>query len=259
MARRSDTVVIQSHRLPLPFDWLEPCLESVRTWAASRGYDYRFEDDAIFERLDDDLWQQTRSQLVIASDLARLAALQAALEEGYGCAVWIDADTLVFDPDRLHLAQDDYALGREVWVQEDVQGRPRSYVKVHNAFMQFRMGNPFLAFYRHAAERIVRAHAPGHMVPQIVGPKLLTAMHNIIGCPVVEEAGMLSPAVSRDLLAHGGTALDEFGLRSIRRPAAVNLCGSLADRELSAGELSELTARLLDEGVPGMSEAARPA
>lgn len=245
IARRSDTVVIQSHRLPLPFDWLEPCLESVRNWAAGRGYDYRFEDDAIFDRLDDDLRQKTKDQLVVASDLARLAALQAALDDGYGCAVWMDADMLVFDPDRLHLAPDDYALGREVWVQRDGRGQLRSYVKVHNAFLQFRDGNPFLAFYRHAAERIVRAHVPGRMTPQIVGPKLLTALHNVIGCPVVEEAGMLSPAVAWDLIGGGGPALAEFASRTRVGPAAVNLCGSLAGRDISSDDLRALVRQLI--------------
>jgi hypothetical protein len=250
VARRSDTVVIQSHRLPLPFDWLEPCLESVRNWAAVRGYDYRFEDDAIFERLDQDLREKTSDQLVIASDLARLEALQGALDQGYQCAVWMDADMLVFDPDRLHLAADGYALGREVWVQRSAPGRVRAYVKVHNAFLQFRAGNPFLAFYRHAAARIVRAHEPGRMVPQIVGPKLLTALHNVIGCPVVEEAAMLSPAVAEDLLAGGGAALSEFCATSRHRAAAVNLCGSLVDRDLPAAKVGALADRLLAHGVP---------
>jgi len=246
VARGSDVVVIQSHRLPLPFEWLEPCLESVRHWVERRGYDYRFEDDALFERLHDDLREKTRNQLVIAVDLARLAALQAALDEGYRCAVWMDADMLVLDADRLHLAADEYALGREVWVQRDDRGRLRSYVKVHNAFLQFRAGNPFLAFYRHAAERIVGAHAPGRMVPQIVGPKLLTALDNLVGCPVVDEAGMLSPAVARDLVAGGGAALEEFRLRSPCPPAALNLCGSLLGRELEEAEIRQLMASLVD-------------
>lgn len=244
--RRSDTVVIQSHRLPLPFDWLDPCLDSVRRWTASRGYDYRFEDDAIFDRLDDDLRRKTTAQPVVASDLARLAALQAALDAGYRCAVWMDADMLVFDPARLELAPDAYALGREVWVQRDDRGRLRAHVKVHNAFLQFRAANPFLAFYRHAAERIVRAHRPGRMTPQLVGPKLLTALHNVVHCPVVEEAGMLSPAVARDLLGGEGSALTVFTSRSTMAPAAVNLCGSLAGGQFGARELRAIVAHLVD-------------
>ena len=126
-------------------------------------------------------------------------------------------------------------------MQRDDRGRLRSYVKVHNAFLQFRAGNPFLAFYRHAAERVVRAHETGHMVPQIVGPKLLTVLHNLVGCPVVEEAAMLSPAVARDVVAGGGAALNEFRRRSPCRPAALNHCGSLLARELGEAEVRRRT------------------
>lgn len=33
-ASRSDVLVLQSHRLPLPAAWLVPCLASVRAWTA---------------------------------------------------------------------------------------------------------------------------------------------------------------------------------------------------------------------------------
>lgn len=227
----SHTLVLQSHRLPLPGRWLEPCLDSVRAWAQASGFDYRFEDDALFDGLDAPLRERTAGQPVIAADLARLAVLEGALHEGYRRAVWLDADTLVVDPDRLILSDDDYALGREVWIQREDR-RLRAYVKVHNAFLQFGAGNPFLGFYRHAAERIVLAHT-GDMVPQLVGPKLLTALDNLIGCPVVEEAAMLSPAVIDDVLAGGGAALTLFQARSSRPPAAVNVCGSLVGRDVA--------------------------
>jgi len=237
------TLVLQSHRRPLPGRWLERCLASVRDWAEQQGHHYRFEDDALFERLAPDLRERTRAQKVIAADLARLAALQAALEEGFDTVVWLDADTLVLRPAALVLPDEPYALGREVWVQRNADGL-RSYVKVHNAFLMFRRGNPFLDFYRHAAERIVRAHR-GPMVPQLVGPKLLTALHNLIDCPVLEQAAMLSPAVAHDVLGGGGAALDAFRARSAAAPAAVNLCASLVGREIDEAQILALIDRLL--------------
>ncbi len=221
------TLVIQSHRQPLTTGWLAPCLETVHAWAEMQGFDYRFIDDEIFDLLPVDLRKKTRDQRVIASDLARLLALRAALAEGYEAAVWCDADFLVFEPSRLTLPDEPYALGREVWVQADGR-RLRSYVKVHNAFLLFRRGNAFLDFYLDTAERLVRAHR-GPMVPQFVGPKLLTALHNIVGCPVVEQAAMLSPEVARDVLAESGPALRLFMQNSRARPAAANLCASLTD------------------------------
>lgn len=248
-------LVLQSHRLPLPAPWLEPCIESVRAWAADRGHAYRFEDDTLLRRLPADLRRRTRDQPVVGADLARLAAIAAALDEGYGAVVWFDADTLVIDPAALHLPTDSYAVGREVWVQRDAH-RWRAWVKVHNAFLLFRPGNPFLTFYRHAAERVVRAHQ-GLMVPQLVGPKLLTALHNVVNLPVAERAAMLSPAVARDLLAGGGAALALFRARSREAPASVNLCASLVGREIDAGAIVEVMERL--RGDPAMLRPADPA
>ena len=127
----SSTLVIQSHRDPLPFAWLRRCLDSVEDWARSRDYDYRFLDDRIFAPVARDLLEKTHAQRVIASDLARLISLQQALTEGYDCVVWCDADFLIFNPDAFVLPPSAYALGREVWIQRDRQQKLRSYVKVH--------------------------------------------------------------------------------------------------------------------------------
>ena len=234
---RSDTLVLQSHRRPVPAPWFVRCLDSVGEWAESSGFAYRFEGDLLFERLPADLRERTAAQPVVAADLARLEGLAAALQEGYRRVVWMDADTLVIDPRRLVLPEVDYALGREVWIQSDSRGRLRAYMKVHNAFLLIASGNPFLDFYRHAAARVVRAHG-GAMVPQLVGPKLLTALHNLVSFPVVERAGVLPPAVARDLLAGGGPALALFRDRSSEPPAALNLCASLVESELSEAEVA---------------------
>lgn len=211
-------------------------------WAARRGYDYRWLDDALFDVLPRELRQRLAELPVVASDLARLEVLAAALEEGYDTVVWWDADTLIFAPERLVLPDAAYAVGREVWLQP-LTGSPRAYVKVHNALLMFRRDNPLLSFYRHAAARIVLAHE-GPMVPQLVGPKLLTALHNLMGLPVLEAAAVLSPRQLR-ALTDGSSApaavrdrervLALFRRHSPEVPAAFNLCGSSVRR----GELDD--------------------
>jgi len=242
------TLVIQSHRSPLPQAWLEPCLHSVRGWARGKGYDYRFLDDEIFARLPTPIRQKTAGQLQIASDLARLHALRDALQGGYQRAVWCDADFLVFAPRSLELPESSMALGREVWVQP--RGRLwRTHVKVHNAFMLFCRGDGFLDFYVQAAERMIAAHR-GPMVPQFIGPKFLTALHNLVQFPVVENAAMFSPWVTRDLLRGHGPALSALQARSVAVPAGANLCLSLAGgSELATADVAELIRRLLVEGL----------
>ena len=148
----SATLVIQSHRVPLPCAWLQPCLDSVANWAQVRGYDYRFIDDQIFDLLEPELVQKLQRQPVISSDLARLKILQQGLLEGYACVIWCDADFLIFNIDDFILPDTDFALGREVWVQPDKQVKLRAHVKVHNAFMMFRQGNHFLDFYADTAD-----------------------------------------------------------------------------------------------------------
>ena len=53
--------------------------------------------------------------------------------------------------------------------------------------------------YRHAAERILERHSGG-LVPQLIGPKLLAMLHNLLDFPVIETAGVLSPEVARDIV-----------------------------------------------------------
>ena len=104
------------------------------------------------------------------------------------------------------------------------------------------------------AERILSRYdaASGPMVPQLIGPKLITLLHNAIGFDVLETAGMLSPLVGRDLLAGGGPALDRFLRASAERPRALNLCGSsVRDLALSDAEMSCLVDRLQSAGLPG--------
>lgn len=246
----SHTLVIQSHRTPLPADWMERTIHSVKAWAASRHFDYRFLGDELFDALPQDLLMKTRTQLVVASDLARLIALRSALDEGYQTAVWCDADFLVFKPEAFDLPSENFGLGREVWIQRDTHsGKPRTYVKVHNAFLFFRKGNAFLDFYTDSAKRLLRAHN-GPVAPQFLGPKLLTAIHNIVQCPVVETAGMLSPPVIKDMLNGSGPFLELFR-KHTQSLAAANLCGSLtANGEVSNREISNVIDLLLSEDEP---------
>lgn len=245
----SATLVIQSHRVPLPYAWLQRCLDSVENWARVKGYDYRFVDDQIFELLEPELAEKTHGQVVIASDLARLKSLQQGLAEGYACVIWCDADFLIFKTDDFVLPEADFALGREVWVQTGDQGKLRPYVKVHNAFLMFRQGNHFLDFYTDTAERLLHLNQ-GRMPPQFIGPKLLTALHNIASCPVMETAGMLSPAVMRDLLAGEGEALDLFHRKSPVALAGANLSSSLTGPEgFTEGHMESLIQLLLSTGL----------
>ena len=223
-------LVLQSHRDPLPYAWLNQCLQSVQSWAEQNQYDYLFIGDEIFETISVEIRQKTKQQKVITSDLARLIALQNYLTKGYQTVIWCDADFLIFAPNNFTLPESSYSLGREVWVQQDKRGNLKAYKKIHNAFMMFKQGNSFLNFYTDTARQLIEMNT-GTMPPQFIGPKLLTALHNIIQCPVMETAGMLSPLVIQDLINGGGAAVDLFNKNSSQIIAGANLCSSLTTEE----------------------------
>jgi hypothetical protein len=244
VAGSGSVLVIQSHRDPLPAAWYACCTESVVRWVDRQAFSYRWLGDEIFDLLDTGLREKLSSQPVVASDLARLRALELGLLEGHERVVWVDADVLVLDPAELRLPEAGALFGREVWVQRSADRRLKVHRKVHNAFMAFTANDPVLPFYRHAAERILRRY-DGPMVPQLVGPKLLTLLHNAIGFDVLEEAAMLSPAVTKDLLAGGGEALGRFREACSASPLAINLCGSA----ISSGELTDRQMALLVDQI----------
>jgi len=249
-----DTLVIQSHRSPLPYSWIEHCIESVRRWSSLNQFDYQFLNDELFEFMPGDLLHKAGDQRVIASDLARLILLQEKLVSGYERVVWLDADFLIFDPENFVLPNESYAVGREVWVQYDRENNLKVYKKVHNAFLMFRKGNTFLPFYTETAERLLRQNEGG-IPPQFIGPKLLTALHNVSQLPVMEVAGMLSPLVVKDIVAGGGPSLALFAAESPSPVSGTNLCISSCDRgELAGTELEKLVSILLSNSGSTFSQ-----
>ncbi|MEQ9568468.1 MAG: hypothetical protein RLN85_22090, partial [Pseudomonadales bacterium] len=195
---------------------------------------------------------------VILSDLARLKAIRALMSEGYERVVWLDADMLVFRPEQFKLPAigqlpEGYMLGREVWVQSraDNPQKLQAYKKVHNAFLLFDHQNSFLDFYIDQAERMLLN--AGLSVPdQFVGPKLLTALHNVIQCPLMETVGMLSPAVILNLLTegHNTCALNLLIKRSPAPLVAANLCGSsVASGAITSGQMKLVCEILLQQSV----------
>ncbi|RDD63308.1 hypothetical protein [Ferruginivarius sediminum] len=227
------TVVVQSFHANPP-DWIGQCMESVRAWSQQAGFAYRFVGDELFDTLPDWVRAKTVGRPQVASDLARLNVLADLLDEGWESAVWLDADVLVFDPEGLSAAldlSDGYLLGREAWVQTDAKGRLRAPRGIHNALCAMRRGNPFLAFYRDAATRILARHN-GPMVPQLIGPKFLKSLDNMLGLPATWAVNMASPRLLSDIAGGRGPALRLFNARSGNSPSALNLCLSYTGREV---------------------------
>jgi hypothetical protein len=255
MPAASDTLVIQSHP-PDPPAWLCACLDSAAAWADSAGFARRVAGDALLERVPAPLRAKVgRPQ--VAADLARLLWARELLAEGWARVIWLDADVLVFAPEHLTAAltlPEGYLFGRELWVQPDPRGGLQTRRNLHNALAAFAPDNPVLGFYIHAAGRVLERHR-GDPVPQLIGPKLLTALDNMIGLAGTWAVGMASPRVVADLAAGGGPALELLVRDSPAPPAALNLCASYAGRSadgvhLDAASLAAAADRLRMHGLP---------
>ncbi|GAB5414983.1 MAG: hypothetical protein Cons2KO_25860 [Congregibacter sp.] len=221
------TIVLQSQRPGTLPRWQRRCCDSVRAWAKFHSYEYAFCGDELFRRLPAQLRSKLLEQRIVATDLARLLWIREHHNAGYDRAIWCDADLLVFDD--FEPAHNDHSFGREIWVQGREQGI-HSYRRIHNAWLMFDANSPILAFYiDRAISMLTRVQLP--VVPQFIGPKLLSALHNIVSFNIEERVGMLSPLVIRDLVNGGGPALEEMRQGHADMPCAANLCASYIGKD----------------------------
>ena len=244
------TVVYQSYRTTSVPGWMETCLTSVREWAAAQGFEYRFFGDEFLETVPGWYREKANGRIPIVTDLARLLAARDFLAEGYERTIWLDADVLIFDPDHFNVSKtSEFAFGEEVWVQPSASGGLRVYRNVHNAICVFAHGNAMLDFYIHACQSILRK-VEGGVPPQIVGPKLLSALHNMVGFDLIAEVGMLSPLCLRDVANGGGPALDLLHEQQTAPLRAANLCSSLVGSETDG---VDITSELLERACARLS------
>lgn len=222
------TVVIQSYRETGVPAWMTRCRTSVETWAEECGWAYRFLGDELFDLVPDPIRTKFATQRPLLADIARLKWAHQIFEAGAGIerVVWLDADVLVFAPENIEIpAQADFAVGRQVWVQPGAKDKLRAYRQVHNAVLAIRRSSPTLEFLIQEMTTIADRH-DGPASPQLLGPKLLTALHNIVGFSVIEGVGMASPSVLTDIIEGGGPALDLLLKESPTALGALNLCSS---------------------------------
>lgn len=272
----TDTILFQSLPDGPRATWLEGCLESVRALAASRGWTYTLLGDELFDPLPLEFAEKVRGRGPILSDLGRLLAARSYLER-YQRVIWLDADVLIFAPERFEVPHGTFGFGRELWVQPHSKqsakergehrerggrgGRGkrvkwRAHRSVCNALCYFERDNPFLDFYIYTCQSVIARADAQYIAPQMIGPKLLSALHSIADLPLTECIGSASPDLIVDLIAGEGPALERYreerGLTL--REAGLNLCQSLIGAptyrgsSLTTDDLEAVSALLLKRG-----------
>ena len=139
----------------------------------------------------------------------------------------MDADSFVF-------ARNDLAIdlpascqfGQELWLQPDGAGA-RLHRNVHNAYCAFRPGCVVLPFLIHSVERLVERADGGRIAPQMVGPKLLSSLHNTVGFDLERRIGAISPMLADEICGAPGPALTKLQANLTAPLLAANLCASL--------------------------------
>lgn len=242
----TSTIIIQSHAPNVP-DIVARGTETVRALARAHGFEYAFKHDDLFDLIPEAVIDAAGPRKQMAADIARLVWIKSLLDDGWDRVIWLDADVHVFRPDRLSVeTPSGFTFGREHWVQPDKTGRLKLYNNVHNAFLVFTPeGRATLDFYHEQAERILLQAGPD-VPPQLVGPKLLTALNNVVGFPLNASVGMASPRVIEDLSNGGGAAWELMLAAHGDDLAAVNLSTSLLNTTTDG---VEVTAALLERAV----------
>jgi hypothetical protein len=216
-------IVYQSYRTTNVPRWITRCMETVRDWAKSRGYEYQFIDDR-FLALAPNWFRQKAGHICLVTDLARLIAAHQFLAGGYECAIWVDADLLVFEPEQLSIeTKDSFAFCREVWVYPDKDGKPVWRNAVNNSMMVFKKGNRFLDFYIDAAQRI--ALGKPRLEKLDIGTKFLSHLRALVPFTLIQNVAMVNPLIINDL-AQGTERFIPLLIQGFPQYAA-NLCASL--------------------------------
>jgi len=86
-----------------------------------------------------------------------------------------------------------------------------------------------LPFLTETVASIIRRADPDNIAPQMVGPKLLTALHSLYEFDLLPNVGAVSQEVARDISSRGGPALTMLLDKTPVPLQAVNLCSSLMD------------------------------
>jgi len=225
------TVIYQSYRTFDVSPWLTTCMESVKNWAALRGYDYRFYDDRFFEYAPE--WYRARlsGRKVPISDYCRLAVAKELLSDteagGFERAVWVDADVLVFDPENFVIkTETEFAFCYEVWIASQNITSPGSVSRrFNNAVSVYVKGNSLLDFYMYACRRRVES-AGDRMANTDMGTAFLTGLHGAVGFEQLRDVALVGPIVLSNIAAGGGPHLTMY-LNAFNHSAhAINLCAS---------------------------------
>jgi hypothetical protein len=218
------TLIIQSYRTRDVPSWIARCLSSVRAWAETRGYDHRLTDDSVFSLCGDEYLAQVGDNKRSITNLCRLELIKLALAEGYERAIWMDADILVFAPDRLDFAPTQrISFPRETWLAPSSGPRWTIRLTLNNCVVVCPRGDPDLDLIIQATRHRARHPVTDNLQ---VGVELVRGLHSFMMFPLLSNVGMFS---NHTVMAIGEDREEAIHLQAIHHGTpvyAANLCAS---------------------------------
>jgi len=219
------TIVYQSFRTENVPAWIDACMTTVRAWAQQQGFDYRFFDDRFFDLVPAELRPRASEHKCLLTDYARLVAAKDLMAEGYDRAIWVDADAVVFNPEKFTIdITSGHAFCREVWHDLTLLGRPFFKLTVNNSISVFCHDQQFIDLYLKEAGEVLRSDRPLSAVS--IGTDWLHKRQAQTPSRLLVNVGIFGPEMMYRYLKNDARFLRPY-LRHQTSPVyAINLCNS---------------------------------
>jgi hypothetical protein len=192
------TLVLQSYKTSGAAGWLKACHKTVKNWATSAGYEYRFLGNELFEYVPAWFKRKCAGQILPVTDLARLQWMQKFLREGASRVLWVDYDVVILNR-RFSVPQDVSLLfTEERYVRRARDGRLVEIDSINNSVMMIARGSPVLEFLIEAI--LARGRHIGRVVdPGFAGTRLLTDLARVFEPPLLRSVAFITPTILIDL------------------------------------------------------------
>ena len=216
-------LILQSYKSRPWAEWRTLCHASVRSWAATQGYGYRFIGDELFDLIPDNVRLACRDVILPMTDVGRLLWLERLLAEGWARVIWLDSDILIFNP---ALRIEAECVGREVWISKGLREGFRAAESVNNCMLSIEAGSKLLPrILKETFATMAGFGKPPH--PRSLGPDLLRRLHKQDALPVAPDIAMASPEIISALADGCPMALAAHHSVWCGPVRAANLCVSL--------------------------------
>jgi hypothetical protein len=206
-------------------------MASVREWAKIQGFDYRFYDDSFFELVPEKVRPRASEHVCLLTDYARLVAARDLLKHGWDRAIWVDADAVVFDPERFTIPiTSSYAFCREIWLQRVTLGKPEFRLTVNNSVSVFCKDQALIDFYLDCADRVLTSPQP--LTALSIGTDFLVRLRRTYPFPLLTNVGIFGPEMTYRYLTDDGRYLAPYINYQTSPVYVANLCFSHKSEEI---------------------------